>query len=147
MLILLFQSICNIFLLFEEEVASKNDSFLKTEEFSSRVVCFSMICIKLLLLAKRTLRNKQCLLYAKLGCARLQLQASLHCTRWHELCDDGSFSSLTECRACEVYSTELKTEEFECFACVFFQTPSPFGYSLLSKRESCFLCYFVLYCE
>ena len=32
MLILLFQSICNIFLLFEEEVASKNDSFLKTEE-------------------------------------------------------------------------------------------------------------------
>jgi len=28
------------------------------------------------------------LLYAKLGCARLQLQASSHCTRWHELCDD-----------------------------------------------------------
>ena len=26
--------------------------------------------------------------YAKLGCARLQLQASLHCTRWHEFCDD-----------------------------------------------------------
>ena len=61
MLILLFQSICSIFLLFEEEVASKNDSFLKTEEFSFRVVCFCMICIKLLLLAKRTLRNKQCL--------------------------------------------------------------------------------------
>ena len=40
------------------------------------------------LLLKRTLRNKQCLLYAKLGCARLQLQASSHCTRWHELCDD-----------------------------------------------------------
>ena len=37
---------------------------------------------------KGTLRNKQCLLYAKLGCARLQLQASSHCTRWHELCDD-----------------------------------------------------------
>ena len=46
MLILLFQSICNIFLLFEEEVASKNDSFLKTEEFSSRVVCFCKRCIK-----------------------------------------------------------------------------------------------------
>ena len=31
----------------------------------------------------------------------------------------------------------LKTEEFETFACVFIQTPSPFGYSLLeSKRES-----------
>lgn len=53
MLILLFQSICNIFLLFEEEVASKNYRFLKTEGFSSRVVCFSKRCIKLLLLAKR----------------------------------------------------------------------------------------------
>ena len=61
MLILLFQSICSIFLLFEEEVASKNDSFLKTEEFSFRVVCFCTRCLKLLLLAKRTLRNKQCL--------------------------------------------------------------------------------------
>jgi len=30
----------------------------------------------------------------------------------------------------------MKTEEFETFACVFIQTPSPCGYSLLSKRES-----------
>ena len=33
------------------------------------------------------------------------------------------------------------TEEFETFACVFIQTPSPFGYSLLSKRESCLPCF------
>ncbi|MBE6268425.1 MAG: hypothetical protein E7092_05430 [Bacteroidales bacterium] len=30
----------------------------------------------------------------------------------------------------------LKTEEFDGVAGVFFQTPSPCGYSLLSKRES-----------
>ena len=48
---------------------------------------FNML-LKLRLLDKRTLRNKQCLLYAKLGCARLQLQANSHYTRWHELCDD-----------------------------------------------------------
>ena len=36
----------------------------------------------------------------------------------------------------ELASTELKTEEFECFAYAFIRTPSPFGYSLLSKRES-----------
>ena len=42
------------------------------------------------------------------GCARLQLQASLHCTRWHELCDDESFSFPKECRACEVYSTQVE---------------------------------------
>ena len=29
------------------------------------------------------------------------------------VCDDGSFSFPKECRACEVYSTKLKTEEFE----------------------------------
>ena len=79
---------------------------------------------------KGTLRNKQCLLYAKLGCARLQLQASSHCTRWHELCDANQKRQF------------LKTEGFSsrrifsCFACVFGQTPSPVGYSLLSKRES-----------
>ena len=90
---------------------------------------FNML-IKLLLLDKRTLRNKQCLLYAKLGCARLQLQASSHCTRWHELCDANQKRQF------------LKTEGFSsrrifsCFACVFGQTPSPVGYSLLSKRES-----------
>ena len=33
----------------------------------------------------------------------------------------------------------VRSEEFEFFACVFIQTPSPFGYSLLAKRESCFL--------
>ena len=59
---------------------------------------------------KGTLRNKQCLLYAKLGCARLQLQASSHCTRWHELCDDGNFSSPKECRALRGQS---KTTVFE----------------------------------
>ena len=32
----------------------------------------------------------------------------------------------------------LKTEEFETFAYVFGQTPSPCGYSLLAKRESVF---------
>ena len=30
----------------------------------------------------------------------------------------------------------LKTEALEDIACVFIQTPSPFGYSLLSNRES-----------
>ena len=33
----------------------------------------------------------------------------------------------------------LRTEEFDFFTCVFIQTPSPFGYSLLAKRESYFL--------
>ena len=37
------------------------------------------------------MRNSAALVY--------NLQASLHCTRWHELCDDGNFSSPKECRA------------------------------------------------
>ena len=49
---------------------------------------FYCCLLKKILPLKGALRNKQCLLYAKLGCARLQLQASSHCTRWHELCDD-----------------------------------------------------------
>ena len=31
----------------------------------------------------------------------------------------------------------LGRRSLKLFACVFVQTPSPFGYSLLSKRESC----------
>ena len=69
--------------------------------------------------------------YAKLGCACLQLQASSHCTRWHELCDDGKFvQTRAECKLVYImpsaaefrsiqsfslpkeYSTKLKTEEF-----------------------------------
>ena len=38
-----------------------------------------------------------------------------------------------------MYIEANPAEEFESFACVFIRTPSPFGYSLLSKRESCFL--------
>ena len=93
------------------------------------------------LLLKRTLRNKQCLLHAKLGCARLQLQASSHCTRWHVLCDDGSFSSLKECRACEVYSTAIAFEDGgvqNISRIKIYRTPiilSPFALQMLMDRD------------
>ena len=91
MLILLFQSICSIFLLFEEEVASKNDSFLKTEEFSSRVVCFCMRCLNKKL--------KELSLF-KGGNAE-----------WSVACDDGIFIFPKECRT-QVRSSFFPRKKF-----------------------------------
>ena len=44
-----------------------------------------------------------------------------------------------------LYQKRIKTGMITIIACVFIQTPSPFGYSLLSKRESFSLCYSICY--
>jgi hypothetical protein len=58
------------------------------------------------LLDKRDNADERCLLMRTSAALVYKLQASLYCTRWYELCDDGNFSFPKECRAYEARQGE-----------------------------------------